>query len=88
MFSSHFLTNPEFAICDLVMKNNSYIGILYSYIDSWMKIHLEQIKTNDKKKSADILSCRNCFITISTAGLKQPLAEKVLKFNDYITKIL
>ena len=54
-----FFTNSEFSICNFVIKNNGYIGILYSYIDLWMKIHFEQIKTNDKfyeKKSGFVVS--------------------------------
>ena len=52
-----FFTNSEFSICNFVIKNNGYIGILYSYIDLWMKIHFEQIKTNDKFYEKKIKFC-------------------------------
>ena len=51
--SSHLFTNPEFSICNRSFFGEKYLSFrLYwyfiIYFDSFMKIHLEQIKTNDK----------------------------------------
>ena len=53
MCSSHVFTNPEFSLCNYFLENKIVFPIKknYSYIDilwSVMKIHLEQIKANDK----------------------------------------